>query len=87
MPVENRRILKIEVDNLSIRATTRTVDIPFSTFYECRKTIKNKVIKKHIGSPLHIPKSSENILASCLKSMAKWGFPFIKEDCRFFHRK
>lgn len=75
-------VLKVEVDNLSMRAAAKEVDIPFSTLQLHMQNLKNKVMKRPVGAPLSIPETDENELAACLKCMAKWGFPLSRAEIK-----
>ncbi|GBM57836.1 hypothetical protein AVEN_200365-1 [Araneus ventricosus] len=72
----NEAVSKIENKSFSVRAAAIAVEIPFSTLHSHLMRLKYLAVVKHVGTASYIPAEYESKLAACVKSVARWGFPF-----------
>lgn len=68
-------ILRVEVDNLSVRSAAKKVDLTLSTFQWHMESRKKADVKKSVGAHICIPEINKNELVACLKSRENWGYP------------
>lgn len=75
----SRAIEEIRAGRLTIHKASTLYGIPFSTLY-CRIKGTRGVIKKSKGRRTALDKNIENMLATSIKTLAKWGFGLSRKE-------
>lgn len=75
----NRAIEEVRAGRLTIHKASTLYGIPFSTLY-CRIKGTRGVIKKSKGRRKALTDNIENVLATSVKTLAKWGFGLSRKE-------